>query len=179
MSIDLWLDRDRLELYAVACLALEIEPTMPGPSGPILAVHRRLKDAAEDGHLKVSPGKEATVDIWSKVTPPDLRAFAEKKKDGLLLPLCERWEKRLAEGPTFPKESGRAKAGREWKYDWIEIMRQAGLIAFNDGIPETAAEFIGKVADWCGENWRESPSETELKRHLTLFVRLLQEKGGK
>jgi hypothetical protein len=59
---------------------------------------------------------------------------------------------------------GRSNAGAKPKYDWesfyLEVIRIANT---PDGLPETKADMISIMAQWCQNTWNEEPSDTSLK----------------
>ena len=79
-----WLERDRAELYVIACLSKGEEPRLPLGGGPVLERHRMLRDAVETGQLKcekLRPEKSQTCgpNVMTVVNRKDLRKFVAKE----------------------------------------------------------------------------------------------------
>lgn len=83
-------ERDRLELYEIACRSVGAEPALPVNKDPQLARLRYLKDRIRDGHLRpVRDGEEP--DVWTQIDRDELRRFAERHNHAGLLALTEKW----------------------------------------------------------------------------------------
>ena len=89
--------------------------------------------------------------LKSRVTRNDLKVFAKSK--GLQ--------------PAFLFDTLMPKGGRPLKYDWdalgIEIIRTAAL----DGLPNSQAELIEKLLQWCENNWEEQPADSSVKSRVS------------
>jgi hypothetical protein len=86
-----WAARDRLELFDIARLASN-KPLDALFEEPQRSVHRRLKDAVDDGKLNISNMRGTAPNILSVVRREDLRAYAQACQDEELLAFLRRWD---------------------------------------------------------------------------------------
>jgi len=75
-------------------------------------------------------------------------------------------------GEELPKSvsdlSAKSKGGRPREYDWdaltIEIIRIANS---PDGLPETQAELIEHLLQWCENTWGKQPADSSVKSRIS------------
>ena len=62
----------------------------------------------------------------------------------------------------------KSKGGRPREYDWdaltIEIIRIANS---PDGLPDTQAELVEQVLQWCENTWGKQPAESSVKARVS------------
>ena len=62
------------------------------------------------------------------------------------------------------------KGGRPREYDWdafmIEIIRVANS---PDGLPDTQAELIRDMLQWCENNWGKQPADSYVRSKISLI----------
>lgn len=59
------------------------------------------------------------------------------------------------------------KGGRPEQYDWNEFWVEVAMVADTpDGLPDSQADLVRHMADWCETNWGEQPSDSTLKSRL-------------
>lgn len=95
MARRLWRERDRLELYVIACRSSGVRPRLPVDVDPQNSRMRYLADAINDGRLIAAsgdvnangPGDGHMVQIRHS----DLRAFAEREGNESILRFTEEW----------------------------------------------------------------------------------------
>ena len=63
------------------------------------------------------------------------------------------------------------RGGRLPKYRWDEFFAEVIVRADLDGLPETQAELVGKMAEWCLEKWGEQPADSVLKERIAPIYR--------
>ena len=69
----------------------------------------------------------------------------------------------------------KSKGGRPREYDWdaltVEIIRIANS---PDGLPETQAELIEHLMQWCENTWRKQPAESSVKSRVSKIFNELE-----
>jgi len=93
--------------------------------------------------------------------------------------LFELFPKDVKPSSDQPKElaAPRAKPGAPPKYNWDLIWAELVVRADLDNMPESQAECIRQMSEWCMDRFNESPSETVWKEKLR-FVYRHHRKGG-
>src|SRR5262245_58654051 len=86
-------DRDRIELYDVACRMAGKPPSAPFSEEPQRSYHRRLKDAINDGQLIVLDMRGPKPTEKTLVTRDALRAYAKTARWPELRALLRAWDR--------------------------------------------------------------------------------------
>lgn len=100
-----WYERDRLELYVLACLSSNRRPTLPILKEPELARHRYLKDAVSSGNLLVTT-ENGKANVFSTTTLDDFESFAEEKKHTDFIKIAKQWRALHPRNITLEAETG-------------------------------------------------------------------------
>ena len=77
--------------------------------------------------------------------------------------------------PGTKTPPNKLRAGRKQKYDWDEFFAELVVRANLDCVPESQAELVREMAQWCLDIWGEEPSESILKakvRRIYLHPRM-------
>ena len=85
-------------------------------------------------------------------------------------------------GNAIPQQSqGGARRGRKPKYDWDAYFVEIAVRADLDCLPDTAAELIRDMAEWCMNEWgvNGAPGETMLKEKIGPIYRHPRKRGGR
>jgi hypothetical protein len=122
----------------------------------IKPIFQLISAAIQAGELHADSSKNPLAVVGeyprSLVTRDDLKAFAESKKVQ----------------PVFLFDTLMPKGGRPLKYDWdaftIEVIRTANS---PDGLPESQAELIIKLLQWCEDNWGKQPADSSVKSRVS------------
>ena len=77
-------------------------------------------------------------------------------------------ERREATVPAQVRNRGGAPAKYDWDSFWVELVVRADL----DGLPEVRSELQRSMMDWCAKNWPNEPSESEVRKRLTMIYAL-------
>ena len=77
--------------------------------------------------------------------------------------------------------SSLSRRGPKPKYDWNAFYAEIAVRADLDGLPETAAELLRDMAEWCMNEWGENgvPGETMLKEKISPIYRHPRKGGGR
>lgn len=67
----------------------------------------------------------------------------------------------------------KAKPGRP-SFKWKEFIEEMSIRFFEGNLPKQQKHCVLDMADWCIENWGQSPSETNLKEHISPFYQALK-----
>ncbi len=171
---------DTFTVEQAACLWAGIDPSASsyGRSGleksQFTPIFQLLSAAIQAGNLPADSSKNTLTLIgnYSKsfVTRDDLMALASSKGQrptflfDILMPDI-RVEVIPEAESALPAKS---KGGRPQEYDWdaltIEIIRIANS---PDGLPETQAELIEQLLQWCEDTWGKQPAESSVKSRIS------------
>lgn len=171
---------DTFTVEQAACLWVGIDPSTSSYSRselensqftPILQL---ISAAIQAGNLPADSSRNVYSRIggYSKtlVTREDLKVLAISKGqhpaflfDTLMSDI---------EGEELPESESalpaKSKGGRPREYDWdaltIEIIRIANS---PDGLPETQAELIEQLLQWCENTWGKQPAESSVKSRIS------------
>jgi hypothetical protein len=164
---DTWQERDRLELYVIACLSVGVEATLPVEQEPQLSRLRFLKDAIVSGELEATLARSSpdAPDVWATVTRSDLEFFAKARKHGDLVQLVQKWKQTERERPDV--RSADVKAGVLLR---LAELRREGVKRRNAATELTLVEMVELWIEWL-ERWqtevfneiaRISPADAEM-----------------
>lgn len=65
---------------------------------------------------------------------------------------------------------GNKSAGRPQKYDWDLFWAEVVKIANTpNGLPETQAELVDKMAEWCSQKWGDEPGVSTIRKKIALI----------
>ena len=99
----------------------------------------------------------APEDYGPGLSPPGIRdTFLAQ----LLLPEVE--------ARDWIRKQGKAKRrrGRPQKYDWDAFWREIVKVADMDGLPETKAELVEHMSEWCAITWGEEPASSVIREKI-------------
>lgn len=171
---------DTLTVEQAACLWAGINPSekpysrSPSETNRLAPILQLLSAAIQAGDLPADSSRNSLTLIgdYSKsfVTRDDLIALASSKGQrpaflfDILMP--EIGGEELPESESdLPAKS---KGGRPREYDWdaltIEIIRIANS---PDGLPETQAELIKRLLQWCENAWGKQPADSSVKSRVS------------
>jgi hypothetical protein len=156
-----WGAVDTFTVDQASCLWVGIDPSTHHLSrsdieeSQIKPIFQLLSAAIHDGQLPADSSTNPLAAIGeylrSSVKRNDLKAFANSKQVQ----------------PVFLFDTLMPKGGRPLKYDWdalgIEIIRIADL----DGLPNSQAELIEQLLQWCENNWEEQPADSSVKSRVS------------
>ena len=177
---------DTFTVEQAACLWVGIDPSISSfrrselEKSQLTPILQLLSAAIQAGNLPADSSKNSLTMIgdYSKtfVSRDDLMALANSKGQrpvflfDILMP--ETGSKELPESEdNFPAKS---KGGRPREYDWdaltIEIIRIANS---PDGLPETQAELIEHLLQWCENTWGKQPADSSVKSRVSTIYNKL------
>ena len=162
-----WFERDRLELYVIACLSKGEEPRRALRDGPVLERHRMLRDAVETGQLKceeLRPEKSATgrPNKFTVVSRKVLRKFAAKEGHKELLKLCDEWDRwRGVEDRANTSETGQERYQR-WAKQQDELIRNGEATSLRDAA-EQIARIVGVSPEHVEREARRARAENKAR----------------
>ncbi len=99
----------------------------------------------------------APEDYGPGLSPPGIRSTFMVQ---LLLP--------EAEARDWIRRQGKTKLppGRPQKYDWDAFWREIVKVADMDGLPETKAELVEHMSEWCEIAWGEEPASSVIREKI-------------
>ena len=166
-----------------ACLWVGVDPASASyrrsaeDKTNVAAIQQALSGALASGILEGDSTRNIFSDIGNfketLVSRENLRAFAEQKgqRPAFLFDtlIGASAELELPTKDISREETPKNKGGRPVEYDWdaftIEIIRIADL----DGLPETQAELISQILEWCSLTWGKEPAESSVKSRISLI----------
>lgn len=157
-----WSLLDTFTVEDAACLWVGIDPSTPPTDRSKLEISqftpifKLLSMAIKDDILPMNSSRNLFGDRGKyssfRVTRNDLKVFAKSK----------------GVQPAFLFDTLMPKGGRPLKYDWdaftIEIIRIANTI---DGLPDSQAELIKELLQWCRDNWNKEPADSSVKSRVS------------
>lgn len=78
--------------------------------------------------------------------------------------------------PDAPTQT--SVGGRPPIYDWPDFYAAAAAWIHDNGPPQTQAEMVRAMAQWCQNSWDKEPGDTELKRRIGRFLATFKKEVG-
>ena len=183
MDFSNWAIVDIFTVEQAACLWVGVDPASASyrrsaeDKTNVAAIQQALSGALASGILEGDSTRNIFSDIGNfketLVSRENLRAFAEQKgqRPAFLFDtlIGASAELELPAEDISREEPAKKKGGRPVEYDWnaftFEIIRIADL----DGLPETQAELISQILEWCSLTWGKEPAESSVKSRISLI----------
>jgi hypothetical protein len=184
MDFSNWAIVDIFTVEQAACLWVGVDPASASyrrsaeDKTNVAAIQQALSGALASGILEGDSTRNIFSDIGNfketLVSRENLRAFAEQKgqRPAFLFDtlIGASAELELPAEDISREETPKNKGGRPVEYDWdaftIEIICIADGI---DGLPETQAELISQMLEWCESTWGKEPAESSIKSRISLI----------
>jgi hypothetical protein len=132
-------ERDRLELYVIACLSTRVEPSMEAAnavSGKPNVRLRFLEDAIRDGRLIASRGDVAKAGpedgLMVQVKHSDLKAFAEQERHPDLIRFTQEWAPKASTTNAQSTPPTRDAVDFVIKGHWLNTLFQCASLGPNE-----------------------------------------------
>jgi hypothetical protein len=186
MDLSNWAIVDVFTVEQAACLWVGVDPGIgvykrsSEDEANVAAIRQALSGALASGALEGDSNLNAMSIIGdfkkSLIKRENLRAFAKRKGQrpvflfDTLVTTTVPAENEPPEEENSTPEPTKTKGGRPQEYDWdaftVEIIRIADGI---DGLPDTQAELISQMLEWCYESWGKEPAESSVKSRISLI----------
>lgn len=135
----------------------------------------------ETGQVRfIHPKSYSMSSVEGRVIVPegDLRAYIERnsRDEGdpaspVTADSAERGERGAISSAIKTASSGGRPQKWDWEGCWLEMCR----ISYLDGLPATRAEMTGKLKDWFIGAVGDHPSDSEIRKRVSLLFRTLQD----